>query len=184
VNFTTTALPGVIAIEPEPATDERGHFARQYSKREFFANDITTEFVLTATSYNRRAGTLRGLHLQVAPFAEAKLVSCIRGRAFDVIVDLRPDSQSYGRWISVELSPDDGTLVFIPEGCAHGFQTLAPDTTLHYQLSAEYHAEFARGVRWDDPTLAIDWPYAEPAVISARDRALPWLGRAPIAKSA
>ena len=173
--FRSTALPGVIVIEPERIADERGHFARSYSRREFSANGIRTEFVLTASSHNARAGTTRGLHYQAPPFAEAKLVSCIAGRAFDVVVDLRRESKSYGRCTTVELSPDDGTLVFIPEGCAHGFQTLIPDTVIHYQLSAEYRAKLSRGIRWNDSALDIDWPYPEPTVISARDAALPWL---------
>jgi dTDP-4-dehydrorhamnose 3,5-epimerase len=175
VIFRPTALPGVIVIEPERIVDERGHFARNYSQREFSANGIRTEFALTASSFNDRAGTLRGLHFQAPPFAEAKLVSCIAGCAFDVVVDLRRDSKSYGRWTSVELSPDDGTLVFIPEGCAHGFQTLTPGTVIHYQLSTEYRAELSRGIRWNDPALDIDWPYPEPTAISARDAALPWI---------
>jgi dTDP-4-dehydrorhamnose 3,5-epimerase len=175
VIFRPTPLPGVIVIQPERITDERGHFARTYSRREFSANGVPTEFVLTATSHNGRAGTLRGLHYQAPPFAEAKLVSCIAGRAFDVVLDLRRDSKAYGRCISVELSPDDGTLVFVPEGCAHGFQTLIPNTVIHYQLSTEHRAELARGIRWDDPALDIDWPYPEPTVLSARDAALPWL---------
>jgi dTDP-4-dehydrorhamnose 3,5-epimerase len=175
VIFRPTELPGVIVIQPERIADERGYFARGYSRREFSANGIRTDFVLTATSQNARAGTLRGLHYQAAPFAEAKLVSCIAGRAFDVVVDLRRDSKSYGRRTSVELSPDAGTLVFIPEGCAHGFQTLVPDTIIHYQISAEYRAELSRGIRWNDPELDIEWPYREPTAISARDAALPWL---------
>lgn len=173
--FHPTTLPGVIVIEPERIADERGYFSRSYSRREFSANGIRTEFVLTATSFNERAGTTRGLHYQSPPFAEAKLVSCIAGRAFDVVVDLRRESKSYGRWTSVELSPGDGTLVFVPEGCAHGFQTLIPNTIIHYQLSAEYRAELSRGIRWNDSALDIDWPYPEPTAISARDAALPWL---------
>jgi dTDP-4-dehydrorhamnose 3,5-epimerase len=184
VIFRPTALPGVIAIEPEKLLDERGHFARTYSQREFSANGIEADFVINATSYNRRAGTLRGLHFQAPPAAESKLVSCIQGRAFDVIVDLRRNSLSYGRWISIELSPECGTLVFIPEGCAHGFQTLAPNTVLHYQLSAEQREDRARGVRWDDPALAVTWPYPEPTVLSPRDAALPWLDRARMARIA
>lgn len=179
-----TVLPGVVIVKPEPVADERGSFARVYSRREFSANGIDTEFVLSATSHNTRAGTLRGLHYQAAPFADAKLVSCIAGRAFDVVVDLRPGSRRYGHWISVALSPEDGTQVFIPEGCAHGFQTLVPDTVIHYQLSAEYRSELSRGIRWDDPALDIDWPYPEPTVVSERDRALPWTEAASLARSA
>ena len=182
--FRPTALPGVISIEPEKVADERGYFARNYSRREFSANGVRVDFVLSATSYNRRPGTLRGLHFQAPPFAEAKLVSCIQGGAFDVIVDLRPNSRSRGRWISVELSAESGNLVFIPEGCAHGFQTLAPNTVLQYQLSAEQREELARGVRWDDPSLAISWPYPEPTVLSPRDAALPWLDPTPMSKTA
>jgi dTDP-4-dehydrorhamnose 3,5-epimerase len=177
-------LSGVIVIEPEKLADERGYFARTYSQREFSTNGISVDFVLGATSYNRRPGTLRGLHFQAPPASEAKLVSCIQGCAFDVVVDLRRNSRSCGRWISVELSPESGNLVFVPEGCAHGFQTLAPNTVLQYQLSAEQREELARGVRWDDPSLAIAWPYPEPTVLSPRDAALPWLDSAQLAESA
>jgi dTDP-4-dehydrorhamnose 3,5-epimerase len=173
--FRPTSLPGVVIVTPEKVRDERGHFARGYSKREFAAAGIDTEFVLTATSYNARPGTLRGLHYQAAPFAEAKLVSCIAGRAFDVVVDLRQGSRSYGGWVSIELGSEDGTAVFIPEGCAHGFQTLIPHTVIQYQISAEYRPDLACGIRWDDPSLGIDWPYAGPTIISARDCGLPWL---------
>jgi dTDP-4-dehydrorhamnose 3,5-epimerase len=184
VIFRPTSLPGVVAIEPQRVADERGYFARGYSRREFSANGIQCEFVVTATSYNRRAGTLRGLHYQAPPFGEAKLVTCVQGRAFDVVVDLRPGSSRYGRWISIELSSESGTLVFIPEGCAHGFQTFEPDTIVHYQLSAELRSELSRGLRWNDPTLAIAWPYPEPTVLSPRDAELPLLDRHPALMSA
>ena len=175
MRFRPTALDGVIVVETERVEDERGHFVRHYSSREFSANGIRATFVLGATSYNRAAGTLRGLHFQAEPFSEAKLVSCSAGRAFDVVADLRPGSRSFGHWVGIEISAENALQVFVPEGFAHGFQTLAPDTTIEYRISAEFRPELARGVRWDDPTLAIAWPYPQPACISARDRALPWL---------
>ena len=175
MKFRATSLPGVFVIVPDKSTDERGHFARLYAKAEFARHGIAAEFATSAVSYNKLAGTLRGLHYQTAPFAEAKLVSCPRGRAWDVVVDLRAGSPSYGRWTATEISAANGRAVFVPEGCAHGFQTLVRGTAIAYQLSSEYQADFARGVRWDDPDLAIEWPYAEPAAISERDKALPRL---------
>ncbi len=172
MRFEPTALVGVWLVRPEPHEDARGSFAQTFNLWEFEGRGLCASFVVTALSANRRAGTLRGLHFQAPPHAEAKLVSCPRGRAFDVVVDLRRASPTHGRWVSAEISEADGTQIYIPEGCAHGFQTLADDTKVHYQLSVDYAPDFARGVRWDDPDLAIAWPRM-PTAISDRDRALP-----------
>lgn len=173
MRFAETALPGVFVITPDRHEDSRGAFTRTWCRRDFAAHGIDADFVQTAISDNDETGTLRGLHFQAAPYGERKLVSCIAGRAFDVVVDLRPGSATFGRWVSVEIGEADGTAVYIPEGCAHGFQTLAPETRLHYQISEYYQPELARGVRWNDPDLAIAWPLGAPTVISARDAKLP-----------
>lgn len=172
--FKPTEIAGVLVIEPEPHADGRGHFARTFCTEEFAGRGLPTAFAQCSTSYNRRRGTLRGLHFQAAPFAEAKLIRCTRGRVFDVAVDLRPGSTTYRRWTAVELDAEGGRQVFIPEGCAHGFQTLADDSELFYQITAPYRPEAVRGLRWDDPALAIAWP-AIPPILSDRDAALPML---------
>ncbi len=172
MRFEPTPLPGVVLVVPELSADARGTFAQTFNRAAFEAHGLCAEFPVSALSANRRAGTLRGLHYQAAPRAEAKLVSCLAGAAFDVVADLRPSSPMRGFTMAVELSAANGHLLFIPEGCAHGFQTLADETLIHYQLSADYVAALARGVRWDDPDLAIDWPMA-PTAMSDRDRALP-----------
>ncbi len=174
MKFEPTPLPGVVLVMPEPSADERGTFAQTFNRDAFEAHGLCADFPVTALSSNRRAGTLRGLHFQAAPRGEAKLVSCLAGAAYDVVVDLRPFSRMRGFWIAVELSAANGHQLFIPEGCAHGFQTLADDTLIHYQLSTDYVAALSRGVRWDDPDLAIDWPLP-PTAMSDRDRALPTL---------
>jgi dTDP-4-dehydrorhamnose 3,5-epimerase len=173
--FRGTGLAGAYLIEPEPQRDERGLFARTWSLETFAERGLATAFAQCATSFNLEAGTLRGLHFQDAPHPEAKLVRCTRGRVFDVIVDLRPGSPTRHRWFAAELGADDRRMVYVPEGFAHGFQTLEPESELFYQITAPYRAELQRGIRWDDPTLAIRWPAARARVISARDRALPLL---------
>jgi dTDP-4-dehydrorhamnose 3,5-epimerase len=133
---------------------------------------LASAFVQSSVSFNSRRGTLRGLHYQAAPHGEAKLVRCTRGALFDVAVDLRDGSPTRGKWYGVELSAMNGRTLYIPAGCGHGFQTLADDTEVLYHMSTEYRADAARGIRWDDPTLDIAWPIAEP-ILSERDRALP-----------
>jgi dTDP-4-dehydrorhamnose 3,5-epimerase len=173
--FTETKLRGAYVIEPETIADERGFFARTWSLEEFSAKRINATLVQCNTSGNKRKGTLRGMHYQSAPHEEAKLVRCTAGALFDVIVDLRPDSQTWGQWFGTELTRQNLRMLYIPEGFAHGYQTLADDTDVFYQMSAYYHQESARGVRWNDPTIAIDWPL-EVSVISERDRMLPLIG--------
>jgi dTDP-4-dehydrorhamnose 3,5-epimerase len=172
MRFRETTLPGVWLLEPEPQADERGYFARAWCARELAERGLTDAFVQSSVSFNSRRGTLRGLHYQAAPHGEAKLVRCTRGALFDVAIDLRDGSPTRGRWYGTELSAMNGRTLYIPAGCAHGFQTLADDTEALYHMSTEYRADAARGVRWDDPTLNIAWPIAEP-ILSERDRALP-----------
>lgn len=173
MKFTPLSLPGVLQIDIEPAEDPRGFFARVFCAEEFTAHGLPSAFAQHAVSFNRLAGTLRGLHYQQAP-QEAKLVRCLRGAAYDVVVDLRPDSVHYARWCAVELSAERHNAIFVPKGCAHGFQTLTDATELLYQIDVPFEASAAAGIRWDDPTLAIAWPLAEPT-LSQRDRDLPWL---------
>lgn len=168
-------LSGAYVIELEPHADERGYFGRSYCVREFEAHGLDPRVVQCNVSYNRQRGTLRGMHYQAAPDAEAKLVRCTRGAVYDVIVDLRPESTTFCEWRGVELSAEPGVparMVYVPEGFAHGFQTLEDDSEVFYQMSEFYAAQSARGVRWDDPAFGIEWP--EPVrVISERDRTYP-----------
>lgn len=172
MRFMPLSLAGAFRVDIEAHADDRGLFARSYCAREFAAHGLPDAFVQCSTSHNARRGTLRGLHWQDRPHAEAKLVRCTRGAAFDVIVDLRPDSPTYCRWTSVELTQDNRAAVFAPEGFAHGFQTLIDDTELLYQMSAFYAPEVARGARWNDPAFAIRWPLPSP-ILSPRDAAYP-----------
>ncbi|WP_029008333.1 dTDP-4-dehydrorhamnose 3,5-epimerase [Azospirillum halopraeferens] len=176
--FEPTPLAGAFLLQPVPHHDERGFFARSYCRREFEEHGLNPDIAQCSISHNRLRGTLRGLHYQAAPCPEVKLVRCTRGALFDVIVDLRPGSPDRGRWFGAELTAANGFALYIPAGFAHGFVTLADDTEAYYQISAFFEPELARGVRWDDPDLAIAWPI-EPSVISARDRALPCLAEAP-----
>jgi dTDP-4-dehydrorhamnose 3,5-epimerase len=172
--FQQTAVPGVFMIEPERHCDARGHFTRTFCRAEFAARGLCADFVQTSASVNTQRGTLRGLHYQAAPAAETKLVRVVRGAAYDVAVDLRLDSPTYGRWVAAELSAENGRILYIPAGCAHGFQTLADDTELLYQIAPDYEPALSCGVRWNDPTLGIAWPIANP-ILSERDRTLPVL---------
>jgi dTDP-4-dehydrorhamnose 3,5-epimerase len=174
VIFHELTLPGAFRIEPERIEDSRGFFARAFCAEAFAEHGLDPTLRQCSLSFNRQRGTLRGLHYQTAPWGEAKLVRCTRGRIFDVIVDLRPDSATRGRWEGVELAADNHGMVYAPEGFAHGFQTLEDDSELFYQMSAPYRAEAAAGVRWDDPDLAISWPLPAP-ILSERDRRLPRL---------
>jgi len=173
VIFTALALSGAYPIEPELRTDERGLFARMWCTQEFAGRGLRTDFVQSSISSNLVKGTLRGLHYQVSPHAETKLVRCIRGAVFDVIVDLRPGSSTYGQWAACELTSENRHIVYIPEGLAHGFQTLTDDTELLYCISGYYEPTAARGVRWSDPALAIAWPIVPPSIVSKKDEQLP-----------
>jgi dTDP-4-dehydrorhamnose 3,5-epimerase len=173
--FVETSVNGVFRVEPERIADERGHFARTYCATEFVQHGLDPSIAQCSTSFNARAGTLRGLHYQSDPYAEAKLVRCTRGAIFDVALDLRRDSDSYLRWYAVELSEDNGWAMFVPAGCAHGFQTLRANSEVLYQISVPYQPDAARGVRWDDPAFAISWPEPPPdgRTVSARDAGYP-----------
>jgi dTDP-4-dehydrorhamnose 3,5-epimerase len=172
VRFVDTPLAGAYVVELEPIADARGFFARSFCANEFTTHRLDPRLVQCNVSYNVKRGTLRGMHFQKAPHAEAKLVRCTRGRVYDVIVDLRPDSVTYLRWFGLELSADNRKMLFIPQEFAHGFQTLADDSEMFYQMSEFYHGESASGVRWDDPALAIQWPIADP-IVSDKDRSYP-----------
>jgi dTDP-4-dehydrorhamnose 3,5-epimerase len=170
-----TDLPGVVVVELEPLRDQRGSFARTFDADTFAAHGLDPRVVQCNSSYNLRAGTLRGLHYQAPPHAEGKLVRCIRGRVFDVVVDLRPDSPTHRRWLGLELEAGSTRSLFIPCGCAHGFQTLLDHSELHYHMTAPYVPAAARGVRFDDPAFAIRWPRPPGGerIVSERDRAFP-----------
>ncbi len=167
MNFIPTALAGVWLIEPQRQEDERGWFSRAYCEAAFAARSLATHWPQCSSSFNARRGTLRGMHWQAEPHAEAKLVRCVRGAVYDVALDLRAGSPTFCRWHAVELSADNGCALYLPEGCAHGFQTLLDDTELFYQISTEHHAPSARGARWNDPAFGIGWPLSHPVLSPA-----------------
>lgn len=173
--FHATELAGAFVIEPERHSDERGFFARTFAPEDFLAHGLDPRVAQVALAFNQRRGTLRGLHYQEAPHAQAKLVRCTQGAIWDVIVDLRPGSATERRFTGVELTAGNRLQLYVPEGFAHGYLTLAEDSEVLYQLATPWQPTAERGVRWDDPSLAIPWPFP-PAVISARDAGLPRLG--------
>jgi dTDP-4-dehydrorhamnose 3,5-epimerase len=175
VIFAPTTLPGVWLIDIEPHADERGLFARTVCAEQFAARGLNAQFVQQSVSSNPQAGTLRGLHIQLTPHGEDKLIRVTRGRLYDVAVDLRRDSPAFGQWTSVELSAENHRQIYIPKGCAHGFLTLENDTEILYQMTTPYVPAAAGGLRWDDPQLAIAWPFDPPPLIGERDRQLPGL---------
>lgn len=168
--FTETKLKGAFIIEIEPREDERGFFARSWCEDEFQQHGLNTRLVQCNISYNKKRGTLRGMHYQIAPFAETKLVRCTMGAIFDVIVDLRRDSPTYMQWISVELTAENRRALYVPDEFAHGFQTLTDNTEVFYQMSEFYHAECSRGIRWDDPAIGIAWPLQDQVILSGKDK--------------
>ena len=174
MKFRELALPDVFAIDAEPSTDERGSFTRTFCTDEFAAHGLEPRVAQCSVSVNDRRGTLRGMHLQLAPSEETKVVRCTRGAIFDVVVDLRAGSPTLGQWLGLELRARTGPSLYIPVGCAHGFLVLDDDTEVEYLISSAYSPDEARGVRWDDPAFAIEWPFA-PTIISERDRALPYV---------
>jgi len=176
MNFRKLAIRGVVLIEPEPLVDHRGFFSRIWCRDEFACQGITRPFDQASLSHNAKRGTLRGLHFQSAPHEEAKLVSCAAGAIFDVVVDLRPGSATFASWVGVELSATNHKMIYVPEGCAHGFQALADGSDVVYQIAGPFHPESAGGVRWNDRDLAIDWPVDEP-IMSERDANLPLLSK-------
>lgn len=175
MQFTETKLSGAWLIEPTPVWDDRGSFARTFCEREFAEHGLTTRFVQHSASHSVLKGTLRGMHFQEAPFGEVKLVSCIRGAMFDVIIDLRPGSATRHKWVGVELTPENRRQLYIPAGFAHGFQTLSDDTVVSYLISEFYEPKASIGVRYSDPAFIINWPL-RPTAVSEKDRAWPLLG--------
>jgi dTDP-4-dehydrorhamnose 3,5-epimerase len=172
MRFVPTTLQGATLIEVEPREDERGFFARAWCQREMDEHGLDPRVVQCNLSFNHTRGTVRGMHYQVAPYQESKLVRCLRGSIFDVIIDLRPESATYGKWFGIELSAQNRNMLFVPQGFAHGYQTLQGDTEVFYQVSEFYQPGSEAGIRWDDPAFAIKWPI-EATLISDKDRTHP-----------
>lgn len=171
--FTETRIPGAWVVDPERHGDARGFFARTWSGEEFAAHGLATGLVQCSISFNARAGTLRGMHYQLPPHAETKLVRCTRGAIHDVIVDLRESSPAYLGHVAVVLSMENRRMLYVPAGVAHGYQTLEDASEVFYQMTAPYAPTHARGVRWDDPRFGIAWPPAAPRIMNERDRTYP-----------
>jgi dTDP-4-dehydrorhamnose 3,5-epimerase len=170
--FNELPLKGAFIIEAERLEDERGFFARTFCRREFLAHGLKADLAQASISFNRKKGTLRGMHLQTAPFEEVKLVRCTMGAIHDVIIDLRIASATFGKYASVDLSSENRRMLYVPEGFAHGFITLVDNTEILYEISQFYSPAYAVGVRWNDPQFAIQWPI-EVEVMSDKDRNLP-----------
>ena len=168
MKFLETKLKDVIIIEPEISEDERGSFYRIWDKKIFQENGLNDNLVQISISFNKKKGTLRGMHFQKKPFEEAKIVRCTKGKIFDVVIDLRPESKTFMSWASFELDSNESKILYIPEGFAHGFQTLEDNTELVYQISNWYSPEHASGLRWDDNKFQINWPIQNP-IISKKD---------------
>lgn len=176
--FRETELSGLVVIEPVAAADSRGYFLRTFCAESFAANALNTTWPQTNLSFTARRGTLRGLHFQRDPAPEIKLIRCVTGRIFDVIVDLRRESPTCGKWLSFELSENNHTMLYVPGGFAHGFQCLEDDCRVSYMMSESYDPALAAGVRWNDPDLDIAWPIPDP-LVSARDAELPLMAELP-----
>lgn len=170
--FAETKLKGAFIIEPEKLEDERGFFARIWCEREFAAHGLNPRVVQCSISFNKRRGTLRGMHYQIGPLAEAKLVRCTMGAIDDVMIDLRQGSPTFKQYVQVEMDSENHRMVFVPEGFAQGFLTLKDNTEVFYQMSEFYSPQSARGVRWNDPAFGIRWPF-DPIVILKRDASYP-----------
>jgi len=181
MRFLDTEIPGVVVVDPERIEDERGFFARTWDEGEFEEHGLSPNLVQCSVSWNRAKRTLRGLHYQTAPHQETKLVRCTSGAIFDVAVDLRRESRTFLRWVGVELTAENRRALYVPEGCAHGFLTLLDGTEVSYQMSERFAPEAARGARWDDPAIGIDWP-APPSEMNERDRSWPDLVSAEVAR--
>ena len=176
MHFIETGILGASLIKPSPHRDERGTFMRAWCSNEFSKHSIDFSPVQSNLGFSNKKGTLRGMHFQVAPALEAKLVRCTRGSIFDVVLDLRPDSPSHGKWYGAELSAENGNMLYVPENCAHGYQTLEDDTEVFYMASEFYTPSAARGARFDDPAFGIQWPLAA-TMISDQDRNWPLVAR-------
>ena len=173
MKFTESVLKGAFIVDLDPRSDDRGFFARAWCAREFTEHGLNPQVVQANLSHNRSRGTLRGLHYQMSPFEEAKLVRCVRGAIYDVIVDIRPDSRTYRQWLGVELTAANRRMLYVPEGFAHGFQTLEDDSDVFYQVTQYYTPGSERGIRWDDPMFEITWPDVPHRVISQKDQNWP-----------
>lgn len=171
--FNKTKLDGAYIIEMEPIGDHRGFFARAWCTKEFQVHNLITQFVQANLTYSPKRGTVRGLHYQIAPHQEVKLVRCTRGATYDVIVDLRPDSPTYKQWLAVELTADNHKMIYIPAGFAHGYQILMDNTEVFYQVGQFYAPEYERGARWNDSAFGIDWPITNPLILSDKDKNWP-----------
>lgn len=167
-------LSGAFRIEPEPIMDERGFFARVFAENEFTRMGLESKFPEWSKSYNRKKDTLRGMHYQDVPFQETKLIACVQGAVYDVIADVRKGSETFAQWKATELSAENNALLYVPKGFAHGYVTITDDAVLFYHISAPYRKEYARGVRWNDPDLAIIWPITTP-ILSDKDKNNPAL---------
>ncbi len=170
--FTETKLKGVFIIEPEKLEDERGFFARTWDQKIFEEHGLNPKLVQCNISFNKKKGTLRGMHYQIAPYEETKLVRCTRGKMFEVLIDLRPKSETFRKWVGFEQGAEDYRMLYVPEGFALGFQTLEDSTEVFYQMSQVYMPEYARGIRWDDTAFEISWPL-KPTIISKKDLSYP-----------
>ena len=166
--FTKTKIFGVYIIEPEKFEDERGFFTRTFDKNEFIKMKLDSEFVQSSISQNKKKGTIRGMHYQTKPYEESKIVRCVKGKIFDVIIDLRLNSKTFKEWLSVELSEDNYKMLYIPKGFAHGFQTLENNTEVYYEITEVYDKKSSRGIKWNDPTFNINWPL-DISLISEKD---------------
>ncbi len=173
MRFSNTKIPGVILIEPELRADPRGFFTRVFCREEFRAQGLVDHIEQSSLSFNHRRGTVRGMHFQAAPHEETKVVACVEGQIFDVAIDLRPTSPTFGKWFGIELSSKNRRQLYLPASIAHGFQTLEDRSTVLYQISTPFHPESARGIRWNDPKLAIVWPISEGVIVSDKDRGWP-----------
>ena len=168
--FIETKIKGAFVVELEKYSDDRGFFSRAWCQKEFKEQGINSRFVQANIGFSKNSGTIRGIHYQIAPFEEAKLVRCIRGAIFDVVLDLRPELPSFKQWFGIELSDENRKMLYVPEGCAHGYQTLVDNTEVFYQVSQVYSPESERGIRWNDPEFDIEWPIDEDLVISEKDQ--------------
>jgi dTDP-4-dehydrorhamnose 3,5-epimerase len=180
MRFEETTVQGVWLITPDRFDDERGFFARTWGSDEFEANGLDARMVQRNVSYNRARGPLRGMHYQKPPHPEDKLVACLVGSVYDVAMDIRPESPTFGRWFGAELRADNGAMLYVPQGCAHGYLTLEPDSIVEYLISEFYYPDSAAGLRWDDRAFNVHWPI-EPVVMNERDRTWPDFVPTPIA---